>query len=402
MTWTALSFTSLLQDLFSALFDSVLVPVLKDVANILINAAGALISEIFSNFLLKLLIIFLKLIAFLEKVFNVFSGLNPIQADVGGRMSLLEYFFQLNSVESAFYLITFVAAILCFAITAWSVAKSISDMSLDNKNPISHVLTQAAKAAVTFIVIPFACIFILQLSTKLVMVVNTSMVQSTGGVKSVSDIIFISASGEAANNEEIRKKYSSGEHYADAEAVKKDFDISKINFFLGYVGAVMVTLIMLCAIIQFVRRILELLLLYLAAPFFVALIPQDGGARFKEWKNMFVAKMFSVFGPMMMMQLYFIIIPSVVNSNVIEFNAGSAWMDSTIRIFFIVGGAWAVYQGQHMITTILNPTAGGEAGESSAITGGIRSAIGKQRRKGGNSGGSSSQYMTKEQAFKGK
>lgn len=62
MEYVSLSFTSLLQDLLGAVFDAVLAPVLRDVASILINAAGVLIQEVLSNFLLQSWIIFLKLI----------------------------------------------------------------------------------------------------------------------------------------------------------------------------------------------------------------------------------------------------------------------------------------------------------------------------------------------------
>ena len=53
MEYVSLSFTSLLQDILGEVFDAVLAPVLRDVASILINAAGVLIQEVFSNFLLR-------------------------------------------------------------------------------------------------------------------------------------------------------------------------------------------------------------------------------------------------------------------------------------------------------------------------------------------------------------
>ena len=49
MEYVSLSFTSLLQDILGEVFDAVLAPVLRDVASILINAAGVLIQEVFSN-----------------------------------------------------------------------------------------------------------------------------------------------------------------------------------------------------------------------------------------------------------------------------------------------------------------------------------------------------------------
>ena len=96
MEFVGLSFTSLLQDILGAVFDSVLAPVIRDVANVLINATGALINEILSNFLLQIWVIFLKLIYFLECIFNVFSGISPVHVqNLSENITLLEYFFRI-------------------------------------------------------------------------------------------------------------------------------------------------------------------------------------------------------------------------------------------------------------------------------------------------------------------
>ena len=81
MEYVSLSFTSLLQDILGAVFDTVLAPVLRDVASVLINAAGILIQEVLSNFLLKQWIIFLKAVYFLECIFDVFSGVSPVRVE---------------------------------------------------------------------------------------------------------------------------------------------------------------------------------------------------------------------------------------------------------------------------------------------------------------------------------
>ena len=108
------SFVQILQKLLGGIFDAVLAPVLRDVFNILVTTIGALIQEILAGFFLKIWIIFLKLVDFLESIFDIFSGVSPVEAkvnDVSQKMSLLEYFFQLNEIKIAFMVITDLADI---------------------------------------------------------------------------------------------------------------------------------------------------------------------------------------------------------------------------------------------------------------------------------------------------
>lgn len=415
MEVVGLSFLSTLQSLLGSVFDAVLVPVIQDVAGILINMAGSLIQEILSGFLLELFIILLKLIYFMEQIFNIFSGVSPVKVTDASKsaasMTLLEYFFQLDDVKRAFLLITMIAVVLAFLATIVAVGKSISDMALEMKHPISQVLRQSVKAAVSFMLIPFVCLFVLQMATKLTVVVNNSMNASTGNV-SMSDTIFISCASDGAKTAAIREDYGKNQKYENANKVKEDFDITKINYVMGYISAALVAIVMLVAILQFIRRIVEILLLYLAAPFFVATMPLDEGARFKEWRDHFVARMFSAFGPIMMMKVYFLVVP-VLTSSEVNYNM-SSWMESSVKLFLVIGGAYAVFKSQHMLTSILNPLAAGSMAESgflAAMIGGkmgqaVRGASGKggkkPKGKSGGQSGAASQYQTKSQAFTGK
>lgn len=408
-------FLQLLQDILGALFDAVLTPVLRDVFSILVNIFGALIHDILSNFLLKIWIIFLKLVNFMESIFNVFSGISNVEVkiqDVSTRISLLEYFFRLGTVQKAFLTITAMSIILAFLATLVGVAKSMSDMALEDKNPLSTVLKQAFGAAVNFALIPLTCLFVLQMCGKMVLVFNTSFNYKNQS-STVSDMLFITTAEPAARNKKVITDYSSGLAYEDAEKVKKDFDIEKLNYVQAYVASVLIALILLCSILQFIQRIFVIIVLYLTSPFFVAMIPIDGGAKFREWKNMFAAYMVSAFGPILSMKIYLILVPMITGS-AIDFGASegnAAWM----KLIFVIGGAFAVYKSRLLFVSILNPAAAGSMAESgvigSVIGGKVGGAINKAARGGGGRGqkrrqaspaGSSNQYKTQSQAYTGK
>lgn len=229
MEYVSLSFTSLLQDILGAVFDAVLAPVLRDVASVLINAAGILIQEVLSNFLLKQWIIFLKAVYFLECIFDVFSGVSPVRVeDVSEPITLIEYFFRIEPVQQAFLAITAMAVAISFITTIVAVTRSMSDMLWENKTPLSTVLNQGLKAAASFMLIPIVCLFFLQMVTQVTVVINSAMVQQNADT-TMSDVLFISAAGMGAKSDEIREEYSYGQKYEDAEQVKKDFDITKFD-----------------------------------------------------------------------------------------------------------------------------------------------------------------------------
>lgn len=384
MQYVALSFLESLQKILGDIFDKVLSPVLRDVFNIIVNTIGAMIQEVLSGLLLQFFITILKLIAWIEDIFGVFAGINAVYygENLSQQDTLLGYFFQLSQFQRAFLTITLISLALAFLTTMWAVGKSISDMTFENQHPISYVLKHALRAALIFAIIPFSCLFALKLADQVVLSVNERVMVTTEGdaATSITDILFISCVSEAEKAEGITSKYVSGHKYENLEQVKKDFDLTKINYILAYLSAGLTAIILLIAIIQSIRRIFEVMMLYLVAPFFVALIPQDEGAKFKEWKNRFVGMVFSSLGPVIMMKLYLIIVPSVAVGNTIQFT-GATWMGSYIRLFLVIGGAWAVYKSQFLVMQLIDPN--NSAAENAQLLSGIgrkiSSAVGRKK-----------------------
>ena len=363
---TCLGFLGALQDLFSEIFDTVLSPILRDVFNFIVDMLGSLLNDIFSGFFLMGWITVLKMIDFLETVFNVFAGLNNVQVttgDVSEELPLLDYFFSISQIQKAFAIITLISVVLVFLTTLISVIKSISDMALEDKNPLSTVLKQAVKAAVSFLLIPFACLFLLNAVTGITVAISENVGNAEG---TVSDALFITVAQPAIKNQNNVMKYSSGLKYEDIDAVKSDFNYKQFNYVQAYVSSVLVIFIMLCSVLQFIQRIFMILLLYLVSPFFVAYMPVDGGARFRAWRNMFVGHMVSAFGPILVMRIYLMIVPAVLNSN-INFHTSSDFLTACVKLVFIIGGAFAVYKSRLLILSVVDSQAASSAAESGVI-----------------------------------
>ncbi len=117
-------------------------------------------------------------------------------------------------------------------------------------------------------------------------------------------------------NDELRKSYLNGEKdYLNFRHSGSDFSVAKIDYLLGF-GAGIFTVIMLVGVlIQFIRRMLELVMLYLVAPFFVATIPLDRGDIYKRWREMFIAKFLAGFGIIYALKLFMLLLPLIFNDN---------------------------------------------------------------------------------------
>lgn len=120
---------------------------------------------------------------------------------------------------------------------------------------------------------------------------------------------------EPSMEDELRMSYLNGEkNYLNVMHSGVDFSVFRIDYLLGFVSAGFIALIFLGLIIQFIRRMLELVVLYLTAPFFAAAIPLDEGQMFKKWRENFIAKFLAGFSVLFALKLYLLMLPLIFSS----------------------------------------------------------------------------------------
>jgi hypothetical protein len=460
-----LGFLEKLQEILGEIFTKVFAPVIEAVLQSLFKLAGTLLSTVLNKMLFQLEIVLLKLLDFLSNIFDIFSGVRYVHyydggthflevaekkiLDAAGRYTVLEagtrvsyqqtylldMFLEFNPVTRVFLMVSLFAAGLAFLFTIYAVAKSISDMTLDGKNPVGKILGRAMKAALTFLMIPLMVFIMLQLSTIVVVEVNDIITRGgyAGGGEppTMGTIVFLSGSlnahkspisGEANFTDSVRIGYYNGtKHYSDMNAVESDFDISKFDILTCIVCTCLLIFIMITSVFLFVRRIFEVLVLYLASPLFVSTMPLDDGKMFSQWMQSFVAKLFSGFGIVFTMKVFMMLVPMISGPAITLYP--DAAVNSVLKLFIIIGGAWATFKSQHLFLQILSPEAAQAAQGSvaaltgmaiGAATGGIGLAgaafggggggqdAGKGKKgkgdKGGSEGGS---MLSREQMFSG-
>ncbi len=401
------TFLKILTDVLTGIFDNILTPILEAFLKTVLNSVINAIKTALGMLLYWLYTSLLGVIDFLVKIFDFFSGSEDVVYTVSGRkyaLTVLELFFKVDGIQKAFLIITCLSVGLAFIFTIFAVARSITDMTLENKNPIGRVLGSAAKCCFTFMLVPFLCVFMLKLSTIVLDGVDTALRAQTqsetggqaSGEVSISTVIWLCSSMDAAKNDRynissssvaagfqdaVREPFYEGTsswRYGSSE-VNEKFDYGKFKYGMGFAACIFLILILMASILLFIRRIFEIVVLYLVSPLFVSAMPLDEGQLFSKWKDMFVAKFFSAFGCVFSIRLYVMIIP-VLACGDIRLYPTNADISYFLQTLFLVGGAYAVYKSQHMLLSILNPEAGSAAEQTAG------SMLAMARRAAGTAG----------------
>ena len=91
------------------------------------------------------------------------------------------------------------------------------------------------------------------------------------------------------------------------------YDVMAYNYLIGYVAGVTILGMLLNLLIGVIRRVFEICVLFVVSPAVVALMPLDGGDKFKTWKDNFIKRVFSAYGPIIGMNLCFMVLEMLQN-----------------------------------------------------------------------------------------
>lgn len=367
ITWLV---SNIILPIFSILWDNVL----KYVFDFITEIVGLLLYKIFA--------ILLTLLYGIEKAVYAFGGAIDVQyGDKKG--NFLSMIFGFQGVSDAFMYINIIGITLCFLFTIYSVTKSTFDFSYDGKKSVGVILTQFFTSAITFLIIPIFCYGLMQLTS----ICTRSLYMATSASQSVSitDTLYMLTAGCKLNTSE----YNQLANLINSQPMVW-FDWSNVSgiigkttnvdYLFGYVGALAIiwNLIMLSSV--FIQRALEVTVLYIVSPFFVATMPLDDGERFRKWRKTFIGRLcmgiFMIVALNIVMMILSILV-SGAGGNAISFTPNVKITDNTVqavtnksidillKLVFIIGSLMSVKTVGNMITAIIDSDAAGA--ESSAF-----------------------------------
>jgi hypothetical protein len=329
----------------------------------------------------------------------------PVNNPQGGE-TLLSILVGQSVISFAFWGITLISAALCLIFTIIAVTRSMGD--LDGKRPIGKVMGDTAKAMLTFLMIPVMMIVAVNLSMVVLRQVNMVMDNAILGsneninVNMATAILYTSLTPDsmrfkfeedmqiemAYNDTEVRQIRREGYQPTEEERENKlavvrqnlltgrmnwmnftvairDVDPFFMNYIPTFITAWFSVVIMVMVLLLFIQRIYDMLLLYLAAPFFVSVIPLDEGQKFKAWREMFIAKTIEGFSSIITLKLFLIFLPLLWDGS-IAFHYIQLY-DLIVKCLFMIGGMYAAYKSHTMITGLFNKQAEAMEKETSAF-----------------------------------
>lgn len=388
--------TDILSSVLSWVFKEVLVPVLKIVFDAVLPEILDMLKTIFASIFYYIFAYLCKLIDYVSIAFDIFIGTRDVTYTNGAKVTegpLLNVFFSMPVVNKAFWVIMVTGMGIALVLCIYAVIKSTIDMDFENKRPVGAVMRSMFKCFVNFLIIQLTVLIILNIAGGVMNTIILATQEKEGerpatmgcilfGVASLDaskhdsdNISYTGAGADPTQNFLLagnRGAFYTGEiDYMNTDKVNALFYYEKFDYVVGFIVAIFLLTIMVICCITFVKRLFEILILYLVSPFFISTMPIDDGEKFKKWKEMFIAKVFSGYGSLLAMKLYLLLCPIIVDNSISwggdETSVASSYI---IKLLFLVGGAYSMTKVGPMITTMLNYQAGQSEEATSSYIGG--------------------------------
>ena len=318
----------------------------------------SIMMEGYFNMRYALYIAMLNLVWLFEQTFDVFAGTQNVyvtnaNGGVVGQADFLTAIFTGSQVQNAYWQMMLAATALCFFSTIIAVIKSMGEGLSELKRPVTAVIRQAFQAILTFVMIPTACLAVMKAGAAIAKVLI--YFGDEAGDQRISDIVFVLTVGDEWKSEAARKMCSSGRMFTSF-SVRNYFNWRDMNYFYAFVLLTFMIFVMITITMQAVMRALMLAVLFVTSPWFVSMIPLDGGEKFKTWTKLFSGFSFATFGPMLVMRVYCVLLTSIgIGGDVSfgnDFNPITAWILRMAITGFGMVGAW---RSQYIILDIFSP-----------------------------------------------
>ncbi len=135
--------------------------------------------------------------------------------------------------------------------------------------------------------------------------------------------------------------YMNIENWTDKDGIYY-IPTSRLNVFIAFAGCIaMLVSLMLCSF-TFVKRIFDVMLLYILSPLMISTQPLDDGTRFKQWRDLMIAKVISAYAIVLTVNLYFMIVPKIIINPGVIFDTNNSIANGIIQLLFVIGGAFAL------------------------------------------------------------
>lgn len=327
--------------------------------------------DLFYRILYKLFSSICVLIDFIKTIFYKLCGIETVEIE-GEQTDLLSNLLASDTIKRVFLTITIIGFILLTVFTIIAIVKS----NYQEKQNWKTVMTKAFQGMIIMFIIPATIMAGILLTNTVMGAINQGMQanlvsgNSTIGGQFLVTIGSNSYIGSVENRSQIESMFISGQFdYNNLSVVKTYYDITSMNYVIGLIGGLVILVMFVISSLTFVQRIFDIVLLYIISPVSISTIPLDEGNRFKVWKDMLISKVLSAYGIILVMNLFFLIIPQVYQIKFFDSN----FNNGVVYILFLIGGSFAVTKASRVISQLCGSSTTG--GEMAQMIYNIRSGI---------------------------
>ena len=121
------------------------------------------------------------------------------------------------------------------------------------------------------------------------------------------------------------------------------------------------------AVLNLAKRVYEIVFTYFMMPIAMSTLPLDDGARFKNWRELFVSKLILAYGAVFAVNIFALVLPLI---NAVHLDGVNGFGNAMFTIFMIVGGAMLIPAGQTLFARLF-----GQGDDMRAGGGWLRSAF---------------------------
>ena len=160
-------------------------------------------------------------------------------------------------------------------------------------------------------------------------------------------------------------------------------DPDGFNFIIAYICAIVLLIALIGATFGLVKRLYDIVILFISLPGIAATIPLDDGAKFKLWRETVISKVFLAFGTVLAVNVFTIVAPSLLAVSI--GNAEYEIINSVLRLILVCGGALTISGGQLLFARLIGTSAeeSREMGQSArTLFAGATTALGGARATG--------------------
>lgn len=297
---------------------------------------------------------------------NKLCGIDPVNFE-GEETDFLSFLLFSDEVGFAFSVSAILATILLVIFTVFMIIRSITKDKVEGTP--TQIAIKAFKTILMFFFIPAIMIAFMGLGNAFVNALYGATVQSAATPGAFLFSAFAADGGMAPEYVEL---FRTGDlDYTSTSEVAARMNISDFPFLFSWLAGGVVLFGIGGSMLIFVDRVISLVILYIVAPGSISTSVLDDGARFKLWRDQFLAKFIMGYGMIIAINIYGMICTIVMKPG-FEFFSGTdgvtGFLDLLMKLLIIAGGALTMQKSMALIGNLVSSGAGSNELRDNALS----------------------------------